>query len=127
VTGVQTCALPIYLEHNGKPFEDVYLVESWIIEGEMDKAYALGFSTEELPIGTWLVSYKVLNDNLWNNYVKKGKVLGWSVEGNYVFDGYWEEEKNTQNFSTPNDILMNKIINILKQVKDDYRTGCKND
>lgn len=105
------------LEHNGKPFEDVYLVESWIIESEMDKAYALGFSTEELPIGTWMVSYKVLNDNLWNNYVKKGKVLGWSVEGNYIMNGYWEEEYNTQNFSTDDDILMNKIINILKQVK----------
>jgi len=114
------------LEHNGKPFDDVYLVESWIIESEMDKAFALGFSTDELPIGTWMVSYKILNDDLWKNYVKKGKVLGWSVEGNYIMDvdnGYFEENSFQQKLITDDDIIMNKIINILKQVKNDYRTS----
>ena len=66
------------LEHK-TPVDGVTVVESWIIEDStMDKSIALGF--KDLPKGTWMVSYKVDNDEVWNQ-VKEGKVLGFSVEG----------------------------------------------
>ena len=34
----------------------------------------------ELPEGTWAVSMKVNSDEVWNEYVKKGKVKGFSIE-----------------------------------------------
>ena len=34
-----------------------------------------------LPIGTWMVSVKVNNDEIWNDYVKTGAVKGFSIEG----------------------------------------------
>ena len=37
-----------------------------------------GFS---LPVGTWMVSVKVNNDEIWNDFVKEGKVKGFSIEG----------------------------------------------
>ena len=44
----------------------------------MDKSKHLGY--ENIPKGSWFVSYKVDNDDLWDK-VKNGEVLGFSVEG----------------------------------------------
>lgn len=101
------------LDHSGIPLEDVYLVESWVIESEMDKAYGMGFTQEQLPIGTWMVSYRINNNDIWYNYVKKGKVLGWSVEGSFIMNDYENTEEQTYSQS---DVIMRDIINILKQV-----------
>ena len=57
------------------------VVESWIIEGEQDKSKMYGMN---LPVGTWMVSMKVHNDEIWNDYVKSGKVKGFSIEGYFV-------------------------------------------
>jgi hypothetical protein len=66
------------LEHQ-VDIQGLSVVESWIIEdSEMDKSKKYGLS---LPKGTWMVSVKVNNDDIWNNYVKEGKVKGFSIEG----------------------------------------------
>jgi len=64
------------LDHEEKT-TDLTLRESWIIEdSEKDKASFLGF---DLPIGTWMASYKVNNDNLWEE-IKAGDYKGYSIE-----------------------------------------------
>jgi hypothetical protein len=66
------------LEHQEK-ISGLSLVESWIIEdSEKDKSRAYGL---EYPVGTWMVSMKVNNEDIWNEYVKSGKVKGFSIEG----------------------------------------------
>ena len=66
------------LEHDVK-LSGLSVVESWIIEDKKkDKSRKYGFN---LPIGTWMVSVKVNNDEIWNNFVKEGKVKGFSIEG----------------------------------------------
>tara|TARA_B110000908_G_C10268383_1_gene467262 strand:+ start:20088 stop:21044 length:957 start_codon:yes stop_codon:yes gene_type:complete len=66
------------LEHQEK-IQGLSLVESWIIEDpEKDKSRAFGL---EYPVGTWMVSMKVNNEDIWNEYVKSGKVKGFSIEG----------------------------------------------
>tara|TARA_R110000737_G_scaffold108_2_gene680 strand:+ start:6802 stop:7410 length:609 start_codon:yes stop_codon:yes gene_type:complete len=58
---------------------DVTVVESWIVtDPSNDKSNALGFS--DIPKGSWMVSYKVDNDELWAK-VKAGEVKGFSIEG----------------------------------------------
>jgi hypothetical protein len=58
------------------------VVESWIVEDtEMDKSKKYGL---EVPKGTWMISMKVQNDDVWNNYVKEGKVKGFSIEGYFA-------------------------------------------
>ena len=58
---------------------DVTVVESWIVtDPTNDKSNALGFS--DIPKGSWMVSYKVDNDELWAK-VKAGEVKGFSIEG----------------------------------------------
>ena len=66
------------LEHDVK-LSGLSVVESWIIEDKKkDKSRKYGFN---LPIGTWMVSVKVNNDEIWNDFVKEGKVKGFSIEG----------------------------------------------
>jgi len=65
-------------EHNGEAAEDVYVVESWIKEDENDKSNKYGY--KDLPVGTWFVSMKVRNDDVWK-MVKEKKLNGFSVSG----------------------------------------------
>jgi len=66
------------LEHDGS-VDGVNLVESWIVEDRMkDKSAVYGLS---LPVGTWMGTFKINNDEIWEDYVKEGKVRGFSIEG----------------------------------------------
>ena len=101
------------LEHTDKKFEDVVMVETWIVQGDKDKAYQLGFTKEQIPFGTWMGAYKVLDTKegnfVWEKYIKPGKVRGASVEGNFIL-----------NFSRTkgDEYLLEQVINILKQITD---------
>ena len=64
------------LEHK-KAIENLTIVESWIVEGEQDKSRMYGLNA---PVGSWVVSMKVNNEDIWENYVKTGKVKGFSIE-----------------------------------------------
>lgn len=69
------------LEHEAK-LTGLSVVESWIIEDEQhDKSRKYGM---DLPVGTWMVSMKVNNEKIWNDFVKTGKVKGFSIEGYFV-------------------------------------------
>jgi len=66
------------LEHDGH-VSDISLVESWITESRTkDKSAMYGMS---LPVGTWMGTMKINNDEVWEDYVKTGKVKGFSIEG----------------------------------------------
>ena len=67
------------IEHTEKSIPDVSVVESWIIENsQKDKSNAYGMS---FPKGTWMVMMKVNNKDVWEKYVKTGRVKGFSLEG----------------------------------------------
>lgn len=69
------------LEHEAK-LTGLSVVESWIIEdATYDKSKKYGM---DLPVGTWMVSMKVNNEKVWNEFVKTGKVKGFSIEGYFV-------------------------------------------
>ena len=66
------------LEHKDK-ISGVTLVESWVKESvTKDKSVLYGLN---VPVGTWLGTFKINNDEIWNDYIKEGKVQGFSIEG----------------------------------------------
>ena len=73
----------VNIEHDGaNKVNDVYLVETWLVnDAEKDKATLYGFSP---VVGEWYGIYKVGNGRVWNEYVKTGKVRGFSVEGYFL-------------------------------------------
>ena len=64
------------IEHDSK-IKGVHLVESWVKDGKLDKSNSYGLN---LPDGTWVGMFKITDDKIWNDYVKTGKVKGFSVE-----------------------------------------------
>ena len=69
------------LEHQYQ-INGLSLVESWIVEDKVhDKSVKYGM---DLPLGTWVGSVKVNNDEIWNEFVKTGRVKGFSIEGYFA-------------------------------------------
>ena len=69
------------LEHEHK-INGLTVVESWIVENkEKDKSALYGL---DVPVGTWMVAVKVDNDAIWQEWVKEGKVKGFSIEGYFA-------------------------------------------
>jgi hypothetical protein len=91
------------LEHDGK-IQGLTLVESWIkVDAEKDKSAAFGMND---PVGTWYVSMKVDNEEIWNEYVKSGKVKGFSIEGFFA-------DKTTE--MSKEEIILSEIKKLIKQ------------
>ena len=72
------------IEHNSyDPLKDVFVVESWIItDPDNDKSNL--YSNEKYPVGTWFGMMKIKNKEVWDEYVKSGRVKGFSVEGFFI-------------------------------------------
>ena len=58
------------------------LVESWVVE-DKDKDKSAVYNLD-VPVGTWMVAIKVDNDAIWQEWVKEGRVKGFSIEGYFV-------------------------------------------
>ena len=67
-------------EHK-QPIEGMTIVESWIVENtKKDKSALYGLN---LPVGTWAVSMKVDNEEIYEK-AKNGEVKGFSIEGYFA-------------------------------------------
>lgn len=87
------------IEHD-ETIEGVTFVESWLVEdSKVDKSANFGFS---YPKGSWIATMKVDSDDVWNEYVKSGKVLGFSVDA----------------FVTLKEVKLNKDKSMIKEVKE---------
>ena len=110
------------LEHE-MSINGLTLVESWLVEDKgNDKSNMFGM---DLPLGTWVGSIKVDNDQIWNDYVKTGKVKGFSIEG------YFADKVNPKTTKNDMDIdLLSEITDILNDVElesyNDYPQGAVN-
>ena len=100
------------MEHASKKLEGMTVVESWIVEDLVhDKSKKYGL---DMPIGTWMVSMKVDNDEIWNNYVKKNKIKGFSIEG-YFADKLSRPKDKINDIYTKDDKLLKDIIDVLEE------------
>lgn len=108
------------LEHQAK-VNGLSVVESWIIEDpEKDKSSFYGLS---YPAGTWMVSVKVNNDDVWNEYVKSGSVKGFSIEG-YFADKINMGKEKMESFSDYPDNVKANARNVLDWVDKNGWGGC---
>ena len=69
------------INHNDDVVTENTLLESWIVQDpEMDKSKAMGF---EVPKGTWMVSYKINNEDTWKK-IKNQELNGFSITGQFI-------------------------------------------
>ncbi len=91
------------LEHEHK-LNGLNVVESWIVDDpQMDKSKLYGL---DVPKGTWMVSVKVDNDAIWQDWVKSDKVKGFSIEGYFI--DKMQQETRSKLMSELTDILSNQ-------------------
>lgn len=64
----------VNLQHNGEIVDGVVMYESMIVDKER------GMQFQDLPEGSWVGSFKVNNDEVWER-IKSGEMKGFSVEG----------------------------------------------
>lgn len=65
------------LQHNGQIISDCVMIESYFIDKERGICPK---EFEHCPDGSWITSYKVTNDELWNEIKTSGQLNGFSVE-----------------------------------------------
>lgn len=69
------------LEHE-MAITGVTTVESWIVEdSQIDKSAVYGFKYDK---GTWVVTMKIDNDAVWDDFIKTGRLKGFSIEGKFT-------------------------------------------
>jgi hypothetical protein len=95
-----------YMHDENVPLSDIYIQQSFIIDSEKGMNTPEGMET--LPNGTWFGYIKVDNDEIWNDFVKTGKLKGFSVEGNF---------SQKENF---NSNIMNKIEQMLERLEKKF-------
>lgn len=91
------------LEH-AEAVGGVCLVESWIVEDSAKDKSAF-YGMDQKP-GTWMVSLKIEDDTLWTEYVKTGRVKGFSIEGFFI-----NEQKAELQQTDPFTNFINKLNN----------------
>jgi hypothetical protein len=109
------------LEHQ-LPLQGLSVVESWIVEdNKFDKTRKYDLNA---PIGTWMVSVKVNNDEVWNDFVKTGKVKGFSIEGYFADKLERPNEPNALAIMEQEEAaeLLSQIKGIVKKDKR-YKSG----
>jgi len=102
------------LEHQYE-INGLSLVESWIVEDKVhDKSVKYGM---DLPLGTWVGSVKVNNDEIWNEFVKTGKVKGFSIEGYFADKMERPKDKTLADFSS------DQLLKEIDQEEAEYLLG----
>ena len=85
------------------------LVESWIkVDMEKDKSAAYGLND---PIGTWYVSMKVDNEEIWTEFVKTGKVKGFSIEG------FFADKSTEMTKVSKEDLILSQLRELLSKIE----------
>jgi|TARA_B110000259_G_scaffold187495_1_gene241928 hypothetical protein len=98
------------LEHQHE-LNGLTLVESWIVEDKIkDKSNLYNLN---VPVGTWMGTVKVNNDEVWNEYVKTNKVKGFSIEGYFADKMESPNESIEEKMESDNNNLLNSIKEIL--------------
>lgn len=80
----------VNLQHDDTKFvDDVYMFESYIVDKERG-IVPIEFS--DIPDGSWIASYKVDNEALWNEIINGNKLNGFSLQGMFTLSEQFEKE-----------------------------------
>jgi len=93
------------MHNSNKMIDGVYMIESFLIDEARGINAPTGYN---LTDGSWFGSYKIDNDEVWNDFIKSGEFKGFSVEG--IFNTVKIDEK-------PQNIIED-IINIIKNINE---------
>lgn len=89
------------MHDSNQRIKDVYMIESMIVDSSRGVSAPQAFTG--ISEGSWITTVKVDNEEIWQEYVKTGKLKGFSVEG--IFSPEYVESKDEQILETIADIV----------------------
>ena len=102
--------------------EGVTIFESFVSDVSRGIQPMKGF--EDLPDGSWFISAKVDNEEVWNK-IKSGEVKGFSVEGIFSFMKVNGTQKHNSHISTEN-FIMDNIKDLWNSFKEKFLNDSAN-
>jgi hypothetical protein len=93
------------MHNSDKMIDGVYMIESFIIDSKRGINAPKGY---QLTDGSWFGSYKIDNDEIWNDFIKTGEFKGFSVEG--IFNAVQIDSKPLN--------IIEQIIEIIKNTNE---------
>lgn len=100
------------LEHDGRELDGVTFVEHWTVEdSKVDKSALHGLSFKK---GSWVTVAKIENDTLWNDYVKTGRVMGFSIDAMVHLE---EVKLNKNNEMSDTKTILEVLKDLPNQIK----------
>jgi len=110
------------LEHDGKELDGVTFVEHWIVgDSKIDKSALHGLNFKK---GSWVSVAKIDNDDLWNDAIKNGKVMGFSIDALVQLE---EVNLNKQTMSEQKEFLAQLKEDVINTVKNTLGLSKKED
>ena len=94
------------LEHE-HAINGLTVVESWLVEDKAKDKSAM--YDLDVPVGTWMVAVKVENEAIWQDWVKEGKVKGFSIEGYFADKMQKQEEETAMGYD-----VVDAVLNVLE-------------
>lgn len=109
------------IEHNeNQVIEGVTFVENWLVrDDKMDTSVALGLDCKK---NSWVSVLKVDSDEVWNDYVKTGKVQGFSIDAMLSL-----KEVNLKSEIKMSKTEENSLIQFLKELPEKIALALKGD
>jgi len=100
----------VNIQHDSEMMqENVYIIESIFVDSERGTKVPEVFGNP--PDGSWFLSFAVDNVELWENYIKTGQLVGFSVEG--IFKHAKIGEDKAQSLEN----LHNRIVKLRAELK----------
>jgi len=75
-----------------KEIKDVYMIESFIVDETLGINAPVAF--KDISQGSWLITVKVDNNEVWDDFIKTGKFKAFSIEGLFEYEKINEAEES---------------------------------
>ena len=103
-----------YEHDQDQKIKGITFVESWLVRNpkkDVSNEYGL-----EYPKGSWLATMKVDDEKVWNDYVKTGKVKGFSIDGLVQLKEIKNKKRKKNKVYMADNKILSGINEILKKL-----------
>lgn len=85
----------VNLQHDDNTFQDgIYMFESYIKNSERG---IVPTEFDDIPDGSWIASFKVENEELWDEIKNSGELNGFSLQGMFLLEEVFNKIEKPQN------------------------------
>lgn len=94
----------VNIEHQGPMIDGLTMIESYIVDNERNIVPSM---FKSIPEGSWVCTFKVENDEVWNEIKEKHSLKGFSLQGYFQYGDEVKLSKSTNDYENWIDEILN--------------------